>query len=154
MGAIFTAAFEDVSVTAAQDFFELLAGSANPCEIRRVRLSSGKLTSEAVRITINRITGSPTSGSGGSTPTIRKTSTTFGSATATVEANNTSRNSGGTKETLYNEEWNWIVPFEWVPQDDKGQSEIPAGKYFTVGLEAAPGASTKVSGWIEWEEKG
>lgn len=154
MGAVFTAAFENVAVAAAQDFFELATGSANSAIIRRIKITANKTSSEFVRVTLNRVSGAPTSGSGGTTPTIRKLSATYGTATAVVEANNTTRISGGTKETIAAELWNLLTPLEWIPADNKAGIELAASEHFTVGLEAAPAASTNMSGWIEWEELG
>lgn len=154
MGAIFYASFENVAVTAAQDFFELASGSANSLRLRKAKVSTNKVTSEALRITINRYSGAPTSGSGGSTPTIRKQSASYGTATAVVEANNTTRITGGTAERLFADIHNIITPFEWVPLDGAGQVELAASEHLTIALEAAPAASTNVSGYIEWEELG
>lgn len=154
MGAVFEAAFENVTATVAQDLFELATGSANSVKVRRIRISTNRTTSEQLRLTINRYSGSPTSGSGGSTPTIRKVSAGYGTATAVVESNNTTRISGGTKETLPADLWNAITPFEWVPSDGKGEIELAASEHLTVGLEAAPGSTVQLSGWIEFEEIG
>jgi hypothetical protein len=154
MGAVYQANFEDVSATVAQDFFEIAAGATVPVVVRRFRISSGKTASEIARLTVQRYSGSPTSGSGGTTPTIRKVAPSYGTASSTVEANNTTRISGGTKETHLAEEWNIITPFEFAPLDRDGMIEVPAAKWLTVSIEGNPAASTKFSGWIEWEEVG
>jgi hypothetical protein len=150
MAGIYSASFENVAVTAAQDFFELATGASNPALIRRFRVSTNKTASEVLRLTATRTTGAGSSGSGGSTPTIRVIS--GASATATVEANNTSRVSGGTGERLIAEQWNALNPYEFVPIDRSEMFPIGVSDHFTVSIEAAPGASINVSGWIEWEE--
>ena len=154
MGAVFQANFEDVSVTAAQDLFEAACGATVPIVLRRFRLSTGKTASEVLRLTVNRYSGSPTSGSGGSTPTIRKVAPSYGTPSTVVEANNTTRISGGTKETHLAEKWNLITPYEFAPLDRAAMIEVPAAKWLTIAIEDAPAASTKFSGWMEWEEVG
>lgn len=154
MGAVYTGSFENVAVSAAQDLFELAGGGVKSFIIRRVTLAANKTSSEFVRLTLNRYTGSPTSGSGGSTPAEQPKSTQYGAATVNAEANNTTRITGGTKVTLENFLWNLVTPFEWVPSDPWQESEVAGDDHFTVGLEAAPGASVNMSGTITWEEIG
>jgi hypothetical protein len=138
----------------AQDFFELAGGGVKSFRVRRVQLSTNKTSSEFLRVTLNRYTGSPTSGSGGSTPAEHPLSTLYGTASVNAEANNTTRISGGTKVTLQNFLWNILTPFEWAPLDGHSMGEVAGDDHFTVGLEAAPAAATNMSGTIEWEEIG
>lgn len=154
MGAVYAANFENVSVSVAQDLFEIASSATNMIRLRRVRISSAKTTSEVLRLTINRNTGAATSGSGGSTPTIRTVSPGARTALSTVEANNTTRVASGTKETIVAEQWNAITTYEWVPTDSQAQIEMGLSDHLTVALEAAPAAAILMSGWIEWEEIG
>jgi len=154
MGAVYSASFENVAVATAQDLFELAGGGVKSFIVKRVVLTAAKTSSEFVRLTLNRYTGAPTSGSGGSTPTENPKSTQYGAATVNAEANNTTRITGGTKVTLENFLWNLLVPFEWVPADQYQESEVAGDDHFTVGLEATPSVSANVSGSITWEEIG
>jgi hypothetical protein len=150
MAGIYSASFENVAVTAAQDFFEILAGASNPVLIRRFRISTNKTASEVLRATATRHTGAETSGSGGSSPTVRIIS--GAATTATVEANNTARVASGTAERLLADQWNIINPWEFAPIDRAEMFPIPVGDRFACSIEGNPAASINVSGWIEWEE--
>jgi hypothetical protein len=154
MGAVYVAHFENVAVTAVQDLFEIATPSGHSARVRRFCITTNKLTSESLRVTMNRNSGAASSGSGGSTPAIRSVNTRNGTAQVTVEANNTSRVTGGTKETLMAWFWNIITPLEWVAADPEAQPVMGVSDHFTIGLESAPAVSQQFSGWIEWEEIG
>jgi hypothetical protein len=113
--AIFTATFSAVAVTAAQDVFEIVAPSNARVRIHEITLGQysdfGDAAAEILSVTILR--GHTTSGSGGSSVTPSNMSGTSGasSATATVEANNTTVATGGSPATLRAESWNIQVPW-------------------------------------------
>ena len=92
MGRMYSATFEEVSVTAAQDLFELNAPSDAVVVVHGVTVSqssdAGDSASEQLNVLIHR--GS-TSGSGGSTPTARPMEAGDAAFGGTVEANNTSQ---------------------------------------------------------------
>lgn len=150
MGQMYSASFSAVAVSAAQDLFEILAPSTGIVRIHEVRISQiTKTTSEMLRLTIQRNSGS---GSGGSTPTKYPLEVGMAAAEATIEANNTSRAAGAT--ILVNMMWN-VVNGEYVylPIPEDRITISPSG-YATVGLETAPAASMTMSGTIIWEEIG
>lgn len=154
MGAVYVAPFENIAVSAVQDLFELATATANSVRVRRLKLSTNATASEQLRLTMNRYTGAPTSGSGGGTATVQPLSKQSAASGVTVERNNTTRISGGTAEQLFAEFWNILTPYEWVAMDEKELIEVAGAEHFTVGLESAPAASKQISGWIEFEVMG
>jgi hypothetical protein len=98
MGRIYSISFEEVAVTAAQDLFEILVPADAVMRLHSIVISqssdAGNAQSEQLPFTIKRVTGAPTSGSGGSTPTPRPHSQGDAAAGITAEANNTTRLSG------------------------------------------------------------
>jgi hypothetical protein len=150
MGQMYSASFSAVAVTAVQDLFELLTPATGIAKIHEVRISQiTKTTSEMLRLTIQRNSGS---GSAGSTPTKYPLEVGGAAAECTIEANNTSRGAGAT--VLVNMMWN-VVNGEYVylpiPED---RIVVSPSSYVTVGLETAPAASMTMSGTIIWEEVG
>lgn len=152
MGRFYTAVFENVAVAAAQDFFEVVPASNKPIRVHQVVITNvASETSDQLRFTIKRVTGSPTSGSGGSTATPRPMLANDTAAGATVETNNTTRISGGTSVTLWAEGQNAVNGWNYFPTPEQ-QPVFFNGEYLIVGLEAAPAASTNMSGTIVFEE--
>lgn len=155
MGRMYSAVFEGVNVSAAQDLFELLAHASAAVKIHEVHISQDESeSSEQLPVTVKRIPATVTSGSGGSTATPRKHSPGDAAAVTVVEINNTTRaQSSGTIETLRRASenvlngWHWIFPPELRPT-------IPPSGTMVVGLEVAPGATLKMSGEVIFEEIG
>lgn len=153
MGRVYSSSFSNVSVSAAQDFFELLPASNKPCRVHSVTLSQGSdlgdAEEEALRVTIQR--GHTTSGSGGSTPTPRPMDSNDTAAGAVVEANNTTIASAGTSVTLHSELWNIRIPFVYLPTPET-RPRVQNSNLLVVRLEAAPTDAVTISGTIVFEE--
>ena len=150
MGIVYTGVFSGVSVTAAQDLFELLAPAARSVILHSVAISQSSNTdSEQLRLTIRRVTGAPTSGSGGSTvtPASAVPGLTFD---GTLEANNTTRISGGTQATLWDEGQNVLNGWQYLPVPED-RLEAEGGSRLVIGLEAAPADALTMSGVIVFE---
>lgn len=145
---VFYVPFTDVAVTGIEDLFEILAASSAPVELLRLNLSQNDgEVSETLDIIVKKVTGSPTSGTGGTTITPvaarHDVSRAFG---GTVEANNdTTQLSGGTQSEFWQESWNVLAGYEWrgTPEDiiSCGPSE-----YLVVQLAIAPSASMQLNG--------
>lgn len=154
MGRVYEAPFKDIAVTAAQDLWEVLVATDSLVRLLAMDLSQrSKLSNELLRLTMRRITGAPTSGTGGGT--ITPTAVCPGDAAfgGTVERNNTTRLSGGTATDLWDKDWNVVLDLELV-FPDKRIYEFAPGTYLVVGLETAPGASMNMSGVLTLEELG
>jgi len=146
--------FTDIAVIGIEDFFEILAPSNAPVKLLRLNLSQNDgETSETLDIIVKKVTGSPTSGTGGATVTPRAArhdvSRAFG---GTVESNNdTTQLSGGTQTEFWQESWNVLAGYEWraTPED---VIECGPSEYLVVQLAVAPGASMQVNGLAVIEE--
>lgn len=155
MGRVYEAPFKDIAITAAQDLFEVLVATDSLVRLLALDLSQRtKLSNEILRLTIRRISGVPTSGTGGGTITPTPVSSGDAAFGGTVERNNTTtRLTGGTAVDLWDKDWNVVLDLE-VVFPDKRIYEIPPGGYLVVGLETAPAASMTVSGMLTLEELG
>jgi hypothetical protein len=155
MGRMYSAVFEGVSVSAAQDLFEITAPSTATVVIHSVSITQdASETSEQLPATIKRVP-SPTSGSGGASVTPRKLGGPGDAAAAsTVERNNTTRaTSGGTIETLRRRAENVLNGWHWLFTPEE-RIVVPPSGMVVVGLEQAPAAALTVSGELVFEELG
>lgn len=159
MGRIYTARFKEVSVTVAQDLFEILAGTAKSIKVHGFSISQksevGDAQEEGLTLTVNRGAGSVTSGSSGSTATPAPANVDDISSGATVEINNTTpmATGSGTITELEVHSWNVRVPYThwWTPET---RPYIKAGDRLTIELETAPADSITMSGTVWFEEVG
>lgn len=150
---VYYAPFTDVAVAALQDFFELLAPSNAPVKLLRLNISQNVgETSETLDIVVKKVTGSPTSGSGGTTVTAVPARSDITRAFAgTVEINNTTELSGGTQSEFWQESFNVLAGYEWRATPDD-VIECGPSERIVVGLLTAPTASMQMNGLIVIEE--
>jgi hypothetical protein len=156
MSRIYSANFENVAVTAAQDFFEILPADDKPVRILEIHVTQysdvGDAASESLRFRCRRLPATVTSGSGGSsvTPTpLDAADTAFG---GTCEANNTTQaTTSGTGVVLHAETLNIAVGVHqvWPPGY---QPLLRQGEAFVAELLAAPADSLSMSGTVLFEE--
>jgi len=150
---VYSTYFENVTISAVQDVFNLKAGSANGLEIHQIDLSAGGVTSPAeIRLRLKRLPATVTNGSGGTAPTIGVTdSGDTKSATAGVRANDTSQaTTGGTAVILQAWQWNVLMPWQYLPAPED-REVIQASEALVLDIPGTP-ASTVVSGTIKWRE--
>lgn len=159
MGRKYTAVFNEVAVTAQQDFFEVLAPTDAIVVIHDFELSQSTDVKDAeeemLHLVVKRGIGSVTSGTGGTTPTaqpIEDGDTAFG---GTVEVNNTTKMvvGTGTIETLASLNWNIRVPFQKIYTPET-RPVISPGNRLTIELGTTPADSITISGTITFEEIG
>lgn len=154
MSAIYVASFQNITVAAVQDLFELKAATTVAVEIRRIRITTVRSASEVLRMVASKYTGTaPTSGSGGAAVTPSPNSITYAAAASVVERNNTTKITGGTKVIIFDHQWNTINPFEWVPIDRTGLIEIGPGLTFELEIFTTP-TSGAWGGELEFSEVG
>lgn len=157
MGRMYIAQFAAVAATVAQDLFEVLAAAEKPFKIHEVRITqdseAGDSASEQLRFTIKRATGSYTSGSGGSSPTVNKLVPNDASTSATVEANNTTRSAAGSGAltTLLTAADNVHNGWHYLPTPEC-QIVFAGGSAAIIGLESTPADSITINGYIIFEE--
>lgn len=150
---VYSTFFENVTITAVQDVFNLKAGAANGCELHQIDLSAGGVTAPAeIRLRLKRLPATVTNGSGGSVPTIGITdSGDTKAATAAVRANDTTQaTTSGTAVILRAEQWNVLLPYQYLPAPED-REVIQASEALILDIPGTP-ASTVVSGTIKWRE--
>ena len=152
--AVYTAPFSAISVSAAQDLWELLAHASSRVRIREIRFGqysdAGSVEAELLAVTFR--TGATVSGSGGSTITPTNVSRLTGGMTAVtvVERNNTTQ--AGTSDTLiWADAWNVQAPFLYLPAEDDQRFIIEKETRFVVTL-SAPADAITMNGTITFEE--
>lgn len=156
-GLVYTASFQAVAITAAQDLFEILAPSDAVLEILELGIGQttelGDAAEEILNMSLRMVSGAPTSGTGGSTPTPRPHHLGGPASGATVEANNTTQLSGGTNVVLRPIQWNVRQDFHliWIPES---RIYISPSTRFLWELEDAPADSITCSGFVTWRELG
>jgi hypothetical protein len=155
VGRMYSISFEGVAVTAAQDLFEILSVTEKPFRMHALSISqssdAGDAASEQLTVRIFRVTGSPTSGSGGSTATPTPLYPNDTASSVTAEINNTTRLSGGTAVTLHRQCFNVMAGLEIVFTPEC-RPTIAGATRLVVGLEAAPADSLTMSGTLYIEE--
>ena len=150
--ATFDSNIEDVSVSAVQDLFEMLAPADATCLVSELNVEQADVdTSEQLRIVCKSVTGAPTSGSGGGTITPSKRSPSSAAAGATVERNNTTQLTGGTQIVHASRGFNILqgLPIVFDPP-----IEISPSTRFVVSLDEAPDAATSFNCQLTHDEVG
>lgn len=152
MGRIYTAVFEEVAVSAAQDLLEIVAPSDAAVIIHGVTISqssdAGDAQAEMLPILIHRGTAT---GSGGSTITPNPMQTGEAAFGGTVEANNTTQSVEATQ--LHSEAFNVQIGFFFLPPPEDRPVVSPSG-LFIVELQSAPADALTMNGTIVFEELG
>lgn len=154
MGRLYTVQFENVAVTAAQDFFEISPADDKPVIIHAIHLSqhsdTGDTAEEMLRLSIIR--GHTTSGSGGSAPTPAPLDPNDAAAGFAAEVNNTTIASTGTTVTLHSESFNIRSGWVYMPTPECRPKASQGNTTIVVRLNAAPADSLSMSGTIYVEE--
>lgn len=156
-GSVYTASFTDVAATAVQDLFEVLCPSDAVLELLGLTFGQtddvGDAAEEILLTTLRMVSGAPTSGSSGSTPTPIPHNLGAPASGVTLEANNITQLSGGTNVILKPILINVRIP--------ETEIYIPEGRYFISPstrllweLEDTPADSLTISGSITWREWG
>lgn len=152
---MYTVSFENVSVSASQDFFELSPADDKPIKIYGWNLENvggtadaGDAQEEFWRLSVVR--GHTTSGSGGSSPTPRPVLTNAGAAGFAAEANNTTiASTSGT--TIWTGGMNVRVApnFTWLP-DEAALGATQADTTIVLRLLSTPADAVSMSGtlWV------
>lgn len=157
MGRVYSVSFENVSVAAAQDFFEITPTDDKPIAIHGFSIGQtgisdvGDANEECLRLQLIR--GHATTGSGGSTATpIPMNPNDTAAGDTTCEINNTTIASTGTAVVCATHTMNvragidvWYPP-ECRPQASEGNTTI------VLRLIAAPNDAITLSGCIWFEE--
>lgn len=154
-GRIYTAQFNAVAITAVQDLFEILGSADSVLRIREVHITqhtdAGDTESEQLMVSIRRVTGSPTAGSGGSTSTPVARNPGDPAFGGTVNVNNVTQLSGGTNVVWALEAFNVMAGLHYMPPED-AMLKIVGASRCVIELEEAPDDSITVDGYVVLEE--
>lgn len=142
--------------SAQVDYLELLAGANKPVLIHGFELGQssevGDAAEEVLTIIGKRVTGAPTSGSGGTTAAGIPTGPNDTADAATVEVGNTTKLSGGTSVELFRVNWNIRQPYLFLPPPE-GRIFIDQATRFVLEEATTPADSiTGPVGWVLYEE--
>ena len=117
MGRIYSATFSAVSVSAAQDLFEVNTSATRPVVIHGVVIGqyseAGDSQDELLSITLVR--GNTVSGSGGSSATAAPLNAGDSAFGGTVEVNNTTVANTGSPVTVHADSFNVRAGWIWLP---------------------------------------
>ena len=157
MARMYTVSFENVSLSAAQDLFELSPADDKPIELCGLYLSNvggtadaGDAQEELLRLLVRR--GHTTSGSGGSAPTPAPLDPNDAAAGFAAEVNNTTIASSGTTADLHADGWNIRVPYQLVWPPEMRPKASQANTTIVVRLVGAPADAVTCSGTLYVKE--
>lgn len=157
MGRKYCISFDRVAVSAVQDLFEILVPADMVMVVHRLVVSQdseeGDAEDEQLYVSLRRVSGSPTSGSGGSTPTPQPLDQGDAASTLTAEANNDTQLSGGTNVVVHSEAFNIRAGLDYHPTPEERIVISPSTRLL-VELEEAPADAVTMSGTLIVEEVG
>lgn len=152
-GRIYTSSFQNVTLAAVQDLFFLLPGSTKVIGIQGIQL--GQITGTSVanlRVRGRLVNATATAGSGGNAATIVKNNPSDAAATTTGRINDTIQATSSTSIVdLWDEVWNTINGYNWIPMIANRPPIIPPGCAFVFSLDTAP-SSLVANGTVTFEE--
>ena len=155
MGRMYTVVFEAGSVTAQQDFFEVVAPADSVVVLHSVVLTQtsdvGDAAEEMLSVAIR--SGQTTSGSGGSAPTAIPLSLGDAAFGGTVEVNNTTKASLGTIVSHHRESFNIRTGLVYLPTPEMRKTLSPSAR-MTVELLTTPADALTMDGTLVFEEIG
>ena len=148
---VYSVQFNNVSVSAAQDFFLIIAGATHKAIIHGAQIGCLSTAVQNLRITGKRLPATLTNGSGGSTPTPQKTDPQDAAASITAHANDTTpATTSGTASTIFADVLNTVNGYVWFPpREDRPKIDLSEG--FVLSLDTAPSAAMTMNGtiWVE-----
>lgn len=152
-GRIYTMSFTNVTLSAVQDLLGVYAGAAHIFAVLSVNL--GQVTGTTVanqRIRLRYLPTTVTTGSGGSAGTIKPFVATDPAAAISGRINDTTQAvSSGTAIDLWDDVWNTINGFVWVPPIPSRPPVIGLSGALIVSLDTAP-SSLVSNGSVTVEE--
>lgn len=152
-GGVYSATFEGISVSVAQDLFELVAPSNAGVLLCGVHISQsseeGDAQDEQLVLAVKR--GATTPGSGGAAITPEPLGAGGGVSASAVEGNNTTKATGGTIVTLHRESFNTRIGWAYRPFYTKPIILSPSQR-LTVELVNAPTDAVTMDGTLIFQE--
>lgn len=159
MGRIYTAVAKNIAVSAAQDFFEILAATGKQTKVRGWAVGQtselGDSAEEQWRVTTNRGVGAVTSGSGGSSVTAQPRDDGDAAFSGTIERNNTTPMAAGSGSLEELEAYTINIRAGYEKIYPPGEEPIiTPGNHWTLELESTPVDSVDTTITVTLEEEG
>ncbi len=153
-GRIYTMAFSNASLSAVQDLLALYAGASKIFGVLSVNIGQITGTSLAsMRVRLRYLPTTVTSGSGGAAATPHPFVPGDVAATVTGRVNDTTQaTSSGTAIDLWDDVWNNVNGFLWVPPAPSRTPIIGLSGAFIVSLDTAPASAIVANGSVMFEE--
>lgn len=154
-GRLYTTGFQGVSVTAVQDLINVIAGSSKIFGVHSVNI--GQITQTTVgnlRLRLRYLPVTVSNGTGGGAGVVKPYVPGDVAATVTSRINDasTQATSSGTAVDLWDDVFNPINGFLWVPPVPGRPYIIGLSGAFIVSLDTAPASAMTVSGSVTLEE--
>jgi hypothetical protein len=152
-GRLYSASFSNVAVSAVQDMLGIYAG-VKVLGIHSVNIGQISQTSvESLRLRLRMLPATVTSGSVGSAVTPRPLVSGDAAATATARANDTTQaTSSGTAIDIWDDVWNLVNGYVWMPPVVGRPFIIPPSGAFILSLDSAPAAARTTNASVVFEE--
>jgi len=152
-GRVYTMGFQNVTLGAVQDALAVYAGASKVFAVLSVNL--GQITGTSVanlRVRLRYLPATVTAGSGGTAGVLKPFVAGDAAATITGRINDTTQaSSSGTAVDLWDDVWNTVNGFLWVPPVPSRPPVIGLSGAFIVSLDTAP-SSLISSGSVTLEE--
>lgn len=153
-GRLYTMGFAGVALAAVQDLLAVYAGATKVLAIQSINL--GQITGTTVanlRVRLRYLPTTVTAGSAGSAGVIKPYVPGDVAPTATGRINDTTQaTSSGTAVDLWDDVWNTVNGFLWVPPVPNRPPLIGLSGAFILSLDTAPGSALTASGSVVFEE--
>lgn len=138
--------------TAQIDIFEILAAAGKPIVLLGWEFGQtsevGDAQEEELILILKRVTGAPTSGSGGGTPTFQSVRPNDTAAGVTIETGNTTKLTGGTSVEMERFTWNVRQSSLYVPVPES-RIVADAGTRLVLELATTPADSiSAIHGYV------
>lgn len=152
-GRGYQVAFEQISVSAQQDFLEGIVPSDMVVALEDLFIGQGSDTeSEQLDVAVNYGIGT-TSGTGGAAATPTKRAQGDVASTVTWERNNTTKGSAGTITTPNVLPWNVLNGAHYLPTPEEQILWSPGDEIY-VELQTTPADALTMSGYLAYAEYG
>jgi|WetSurMetagenome_2_1015567.scaffolds.fasta_scaffold58348_2 hypothetical protein len=156
MARVFTVVFEKVSVSAAQDLVGIYTGANAAIKVHsfEVGMDAAAPNAQNLSITLRRMSGTITPGSGGATPTPSPTLPNSASPQInSAHTNDTTQatQTGGSSLKLHAGVVNLLNGYVYMPPPDD-RVVIAPNQALIVSLDTSPGAATSLTGTLVYEE--
>lgn len=157
MGRVYTVQFDNVSVSAIQDLFEITPADDKPVDLLAIYLSQtgvadvGDANEECLPFQVIR--GYTTSGSGGSAPTPAPVDPVDTAAGFSAEVNNTTVATSGTAVIVHSDNFNVRVGAQVLWPEGCEPKASQANTTIVVRLTRAPADAITLSGTLYVRER-